>query len=151
MSPAPITLYPKYHPIPQQNCEDHAVDNRFAEISSDDHVEMEHACNGSHIDKFVQFVPAGTSQAFDHAFGGGGGQGDQNYKRKHADGDVPAFDNVLPNFNPIEELVEDDIAGPVEGNVEKSEQPDHASKPDQHGQAEQFAQRRHGQGKQQKP
>ncbi len=94
----------------------------------------------------MQALPVLSAEAANRPCSRGQGQGNHEDEGGESYGDEWAFDNVFQHFVDVEELVEPDVGGEMETTVEESEQSDHAADADQPVLTGDPAERRDGEG-----
>jgi len=100
------------------------------------------------IDQAMQALPA-APQASHGALRGSHRERDEQQQRRKADRDEGALRNVLEQHTPIQTLVHKQVEKEMHRDVEKCEQAQHAPESQQARPADEFAQRRHGECRQQ--
>src|SRR5260370_13642144 len=94
----------------------------------------------------MQALPVLSAEAANRPCSRGQGQGNHEDEGGESYGDEWAFDNVFQHFVDVEELVEPDVGGEMETTGEESEQADHAADADQPVLTGDPAERRDGEG-----
>ena len=97
----------------------------------------------------MQPLPPGAAEAPDRAGGGGGGERDHQHERGQAHRDVRPLDDVGAHLAPGEEVVEHDPDREVQRGIAEGEEAEEAAQRHRPGPAEEEAQRRHGQAREQ--
>src|ERR1043166_2101789 len=94
--------------------------------------------------------PAFSAKTANPACGGSNREGNQQNKSGEPDGDEGTLDDVFKHARKIEGLVGTEIGEEVERNIEKSEEPKHATKTNEFGQMKNLAERCDAESKNQK-
>ena len=112
---------------------------------------MQDAQDRRHVDQPVQGAPAASAETFDHAGRRGGGERREEEERADADRDEGALHDVRRHLLPVEEEVEDDPDGEVEGRVREREEPEQPPHRDRRRAAGDDPQRRQRQAREKNP
>src|SRR6266700_4920125 len=112
---------------------------------------MNDAADGSKIDRAMEHLPAPAAETPNPARRGSNRQRNQQYKSSETHGDEGALGDVFPHPGKIEGLIRPEISEKVQGNVEKSEQPEHAAEADEVRELEELAEWRDAKGVDEKP
>src|SRR6266851_1025312 len=99
----------------------------------------------------MELLPALAAESANPAHRGSNGQRNQRYECGKAHSDERALRDVFEHSRKIEGLVRSEISEKVQGDVKKSEEPEHAAEADEVRELEELAERRDAKGEDEKP
>jgi len=98
----------------------------------------------------MEHLPALAAETPNPARRGSNRQRNQQYKSSETHGDEGALGDIFPHPSKIEGLVRPEISEKVQGDIEKSEQPEHAAEADEVRELEELAEWRNAKGEDEK-
>jgi predicted nuclease with RNAse H fold len=132
--------------IEEKDGEDSAVKKRQAVIGFDEPIVVNDAANCRNVDEAMKQLPTLAAEATNPVFRGSEGEWNQQEETEKADGNERALVDVFPHAAKVKGLIGTEIGKEVEADIEEGEKSEHATKANEVGELEEFAEGSDGEG-----
>lgn len=137
--------------VEKEEGEEDGVEEGEAVIGLDEPVVVDNAGEGGHVDEAVESLPVFSAETANPTSCRSNGQRNEQNEPGEADGDEGALGHVFHHGSKVEGLVGTNVGEEVEGDVEESEETEHATETDEVGKVEKLAEGSDGECDEEEP